>query len=76
MEIIVKSQTNGPYKTYVFSIKDTPENLLWFGGTLNFKGIFVPQTPNNPIMGHLEGREELIREKLQEIADIIYKDIP
>ena len=76
MEIIVKPQPNGPYMTYLFSVKDTPENLLWFGGTINFKGIFVPQALNHPIMNHLEGREELIREKLQEIADIIYKDIP
>ena len=74
MEIIVKSEGfRNPYRSYVFSIKDTPDNKLWFGGSINFKGY---PDDDEFIMSHLHDREELIREKLQEIADIIYKDIP
>jgi len=72
MEVIIKHEDNPPYRTYVFSVRDAPENKLWFGGEFNFKGYI---NEDLFVMSHLEQREELIREKLQEIADIIYKDI-
>ena len=74
MQITVKSEPShsSPYQSYVFSVKDVMHNKLWFGGEFNFKGY----TQNDEfVMQHLQNREELIRQKLQEIADIIYKDI-
>jgi hypothetical protein len=73
MQIIVKSESyRSPYRSYVFSVKDIPDNKLWFSGALHFKGY----AQNDEFaMGHLQNREELITQKLQEIAEIIYKDI-
>lgn len=73
MEIFVKSDGFCiPYRTYVFSVKDLTNNKLWFGGEINFKGYFEN---DEFVMNHLHNREELIKQKLQEIVDIIYKDI-